>query len=147
MAFDMDITPRTSAANSAGAPDAASGAGDTSASAGETDPLQPVQFDRAAVKRELAATLAARRELGPEYDPQLIDAFVERMTAQLAARLKPQRAPAHAPPYDQRLGLAITSMALLIPLVAVVLSMGMGLLGLALICLLIVAINLGFRYL
>jgi hypothetical protein len=157
MPFDMEMTstgmtptgmtPRTDAGATTSStgnsprPDGTIGA---NAAGGEQS---PIQLDRAAVKRDLEATFAARRELGPEFDTHLMDAFVERITAQLAAQLKQPPAPRQAPSHDQRLGLAITSMALLIPLVAIVLGMGMGLLGLTLVCLVIVAINLGFRFL
>lgn len=105
------------------------------------------------LKRELAATLAARRELGPEYDTQLADAFVEKVTAQLGARLDEMQrqvkraTPRGAPSHDQRLGLAIVSIVMLIPLVGIVLGTGAGLTGLALLLLAIIAINLGFRFL
>jgi hypothetical protein len=159
MSFDMSMSPTgmTPRADDAGGTGAAHGAQDGtrdsegSIGAGGADAADgahpPIPLDRSAVKRELEATLAARRELGPEFDAPLMDAFVERMFAQLTARLRQQPAPRQGPPHDQRLGLAITSMALLIPLVAIVLGMGMGLLGLTLVCLVIVAINLGFRFL
>jgi hypothetical protein len=113
----------------------------------------PALVDTAELKRELAATLAARRELGPEFDAHLADAFVETVTARLNAHLAAmqrqlQRATPHeAPSHDQRLGLAIVSIVMLIPLVAIVLGASAGLGGLALLLALILAINLGFRFL
>jgi hypothetical protein len=104
------------------------------------------QVNRAETARDLQATLEARRELGPGYDEHFLDALVERLT-QAVATQKQQRAPASPPSHEYRLGLAITSMALLIPLVAIVLGMGMGFAGLVVVCLTILAINLGFRYL
>jgi len=105
------------------------------------------------VKRELEATLAARRELGPDYDPHLVDAFVEKVTTRLSAQLTQmqrqvkQARPAEAPSHDQRLGLAIVSIVMLIPLTGIVLGTGAGTGGLALLLALILAINVGFRYL
>jgi len=110
-------------------------------------------MDQAEVKRELEATLAARRELGPDYDAHLADAFVERVTARLSAQLAQmqrqvkQARPAEAPSHDQRLGLAIVSIVMLIPLTGIVLGAGAGTGGLALLLALILAINVGFRYL
>ncbi len=105
------------------------------------------------MKRELEATLAARRELGPDYDPHLADAFVERVTVRLSAQLTQlqrqvkQAHPREAPSHDQRLGLAIVSIVMLIPLTGIVLGTGAGTGGLALLLALILAINVGFRYL
>jgi hypothetical protein len=113
----------------------------------------PALLDTAELKRELAATLAARRELGPDFETHLADAFVEKVTGRLNAQLAEmqrqiQRAKSHeAPSHDQRLGLAIVSIVMLIPLVAIVLGAGAGLTGLALLLALILAINLGFRFL
>lgn len=110
-------------------------------------------ISEAELQRDLAATLAARRELGPEYDAQLIEAFVEKVTTQLSAQLEDmqrqlKKAKLHgAPSHEQRLGLAIVSIVMLIPLVAIVLGAGAGLTGLALLLLAIIAINLGFRFL
>jgi hypothetical protein len=75
------------------------------------------------VKRELQATLAARRELGPEYDEHFIQALTEKIMAQVRDQIA--RTPAPAPPRprglaaDQRLALAICSLIFLIPLVAI----------------------------
>lgn len=75
------------------------------------------------VKRELQATLAARRELGPEYDEHFIQALTEKIMAQVRDQIA--RTPAPAPPHprglaaDQRLALAICSLIFLIPLVAI----------------------------
>lgn len=41
---------------------------------------------------ELAAALAAQRELGEEYEPFLIDAFLERLDQAIDARLQAQLA-------------------------------------------------------
>jgi hypothetical protein len=39
---------------------------------------------------ELRATLAARRELGPEYEPEVIDSFLERLDRTIQARVDQQ---------------------------------------------------------
>jgi hypothetical protein len=72
------------------------------------------------IKRDLQATLAARRELGPEYDEHFLNALVEKLTAvQRAQQPSPQPPARHAPPTDQQLGLAICSLIFGIPLVAI----------------------------
>jgi hypothetical protein len=114
---------------------------------GALDAAAPIQVDRREVGRDLRAAIEARRELGPEYEEQLVEAFVEKLTRQLAVQQKERRVRATPPPHDQRLALAIVSLTLLIPLVAIVLGMAMGLPGLALVCLAVLGINIGFRFL
>jgi hypothetical protein len=102
--------------------------------------------DQVEVARDLQATLEARRELGSGYDEHFIESLVERLT-QTVDKQEKRRVVATPPSHEQRLGLAITSMALLIPLVAIALGMGLGFAGLVVVCLTILAINLGFRFL
>jgi hypothetical protein len=72
------------------------------------------------IKRDLQATLAARRELGPDYDEHFLNALVEKLAAvQQVQQPKPQPPAKHAPPTDQQLGLAICSLIFGIPLVAI----------------------------
>ena len=72
------------------------------------------------LQRELQATLAARHELGPEYDEHFINQLTERLTQQVREELarapKPRRA-ALGP--EQRLPIAICSLIFGIPLVAI----------------------------
>src|SRR5262245_41603901 len=94
----------------------------------------PSQLPNEDVKRDIQATLGARRELGPEYDEQFISALAERLTRQVAEeRRSQQRLPAHnALPADQRTALAIVSLIFMIPLLAI--ASGNGLPGIALVC-------------
>ena len=39
------------------------------------------------LRRDLESTLSVRRELGPEYEPALIDGFLDRVDARIAARV------------------------------------------------------------
>jgi hypothetical protein len=39
------------------------------------------------VRNELQTAFQARRELGPEYEPAIVDGFLERIDARLAARV------------------------------------------------------------
>jgi hypothetical protein len=72
------------------------------------------------IKRDLQATLAARRELGPEYDEHFLNALVEKLTTvQQAQQPRPQPPARHAPPTDQQLGLAICSLIFGIPIIAI----------------------------
>lgn len=91
------------------------------------------QVNRNEGKHEIQATLAARRELGPDYDEQFLDALVEKLSRQSPVqRPQPARLPQRANMLDssQRLALAICSLIFSIPLVAIAGSVGNGLSGL-----------------
>ncbi len=68
------------------------------------------------IERELRATLSARREVGPTYDDHLIDSFMQKLNQQALVPAAPQPQPRHGPSDGQRLGLAIVSLCLLIPM-------------------------------
>lgn len=79
------------------------------------------------LKKELDATLDARRELGPEYETALVDSFVEKVDTQVRRRLAEERL-LHArggrpEPVDgnfgERFGFAIITLVLAIPLSAI----------------------------
>ncbi|MER5929692.1 hypothetical protein [Streptomyces sp. NPDC002054] len=84
------------------------------------------------LKKELDATLKARRELGPEYEAALVDSFVEKVDTQVRRRLAEQRlaaeregrAPGAAAAsgegnFGERFGFAIITLVLAIPLSAI----------------------------
>ncbi|MFF3861624.1 hypothetical protein [Streptomyces sp. NPDC002209] len=83
------------------------------------------------LKKELDATLDARRELGPDYEAALVDSFVEKVDTQVRRRLAEERLAAArggrdggAPsPLDggfgERFGFAIITLVLAIPLSAI----------------------------
>ncbi|WP_326590046.1 hypothetical protein [Streptomyces sp. NBC_01294] len=86
------------------------------------------------LKKELDATLDARRELGPEYESALVDSFVEKVDTQVRRRLAEERlsaargdarspAAAGVPGVDgnfgERFGFAIITLVLAIPLSAI----------------------------
>ncbi|MFJ3911620.1 hypothetical protein [Streptomyces vinaceus] len=82
------------------------------------------------LKKELDATLDARRELGPDYEAALVDSFVEKVDTQVRRRLAEERlaaargGPAGRPsPLDggfgERFGFAIVTLVLAIPLSAI----------------------------
>ncbi|TDB94778.1 hypothetical protein [Actinomadura sp. 7K534] len=75
---------------------------------------------------DLAAAMAARRELGPEYDDAFIETVVERIQETLEAR--PAAAPARRPrpgrahgrgDHDHSLAMAVLSLLAAIPLSAI----------------------------
>jgi Flp pilus assembly protein TadB len=105
------------------------------------------QSSRSDIKREIQATLAARRELGSEYDEQFLDSLVEKLTRQSPAqRPQPPRLPQRTGALDsgQRLSLAICSLIFGIPLVAIAGGVGngvSGLVGIIVVCFAILGIN------
>lgn len=83
------------------------------------------------LKKELDATLDARRELGPDYEAALVDSFVEKVDTQVRRRLAEERLAAvrggrgggALSPLDggfgERFGFAIITLVLAIPLSAI----------------------------
>lgn len=81
------------------------------------------------LKKELGATLDARRELGPEYEAALVDSFVEKVDTQVRRRLAEERLTAARGPagtsvmaeggFGERFGFAIITLVLAIPLSAI----------------------------
>ncbi|MEU4830828.1 hypothetical protein [Streptosporangium sp. NPDC023615] len=73
---------------------------------------------------ELRASLAARRDLGPDYEDSLVEGFLEKMDQEIDRRVDerlatraPAKAPAVSPSVDagQRLSLAIVSLVAGVP--------------------------------
>ncbi|MCX4778820.1 hypothetical protein [Streptomyces sp. NBC_01264] len=81
------------------------------------------------LKKEFAATLDARRELGAEYEAALVDSFVEKVDTQVRRRLAEERLSAargtrtgsDSPDgnFGERFGFAIITLVLAIPLSAI----------------------------
>jgi hypothetical protein len=92
---------------------------------------------------DLAAALEARRELGEELEPEVIDAFLDRIEKRAAARGR-ERVPAHAPsarrPDWSAFALAICSLGLAVPIVEKASFAGEVVMWLA-----IVAVNLAYN--
>ncbi|HVM57706.1 MAG TPA: hypothetical protein VMT74_09595 [Gaiellaceae bacterium] len=76
-------------------------------------------------RRDVEAAVEARRELGPEYEDQIVDALAEKIEKRLDERLALQQRPArrHREP-DMRVMLG--SIALGVPVTAVALSNAHG---------------------
>ena len=80
-------------------------------------------------REELSATLAARHELGPEYDAALVDSLADRVEQVVKARVAAQQlatpppaavqAPSSALSPGQRLAVAAISLGVAIPCLAI----------------------------
>ena len=92
---------------------------------------------------DLAATLAARQELGAAHEDELIDAFLERLDQRVATRAQGAsldlKATAH-----MRFVIAIVSLGTGIPISAIAAALG-GLPGLLVAWVGVVGVNLAFR--
>lgn len=106
-------------------------------------PMSPQQ--REDLQRDVAATLEARRELGPGYDDHFVQSLTERMMAQV--RQEMARVPAPALPRsnnrldrNQRTAVAICSLIFGIPLIAIA-GGELGLTGLIVVGAMIALIN------
>jgi hypothetical protein len=94
-------------------------------------------------REDLQASIEARRELGRDHEPELVDSFVARIEERLAKR------PAAHPPArrEGREGsfvLALVSVGAGIPLTAIALSNG-GFAALLVVWIGIVLVNLGYQ--
>ena len=101
------------------------------------------QTNRSEIKREIQATMAARRELGSDYDDQFLDALVEKLSRQPAMqRAQQPKVPQRSNTLDsgQRLSLAICSLIFGIPLVAICGGIA-GPVGIVVVCCAILGIN------
>jgi hypothetical protein len=101
-------------------------------------PHNAVMSDDAVLKQELRTAISARKELGDEMEPAVIDAFVERIERRLAdgedAReraLKRRR--------DHQKEMVLGSMAISIPLLAIA-AIFTGLQGVIAVCVALVVI-------
>jgi hypothetical protein len=88
--------------------------------------------------KELHATVQARKDLGPDYESELVDSFLEKLTSQLDAQVEsrvrreltqqqmagariaaPGRREQHHEFRHRRFGLAVVSLVLAVPLSAI----------------------------
>jgi hypothetical protein len=91
---------------------------------------------------DLAASLAARRELGPDYDAAFIEAVAERIEQSVAAR-RPASAESDRGDRALAITVACVSLGASIPVTAIAAAKA-GLAGLVVVWLAIAAINLAF---
>ncbi|MGX1852771.1 hypothetical protein [Streptomyces sp. NPDC055299] len=86
------------------------------------------------LRRELDATLQTRRELGPDYEPELLESFLEKVEenvdrrvrrhlaeqqVQVARGARPARPESEVHAFWQRFGFATLSLVLAVPLSAI----------------------------
>ncbi|MFH8349469.1 hypothetical protein [Streptomyces sp. NPDC018045] len=87
------------------------------------------------LRKELDATLQTRKELGPEYESELVETFLEKLDRSVEQRVRRQSAeqqmqvargaqpprsrPAPGSTYGERYGFATVSLVLAIPLSAI----------------------------
>jgi anti-sigma factor RsiW len=90
-------------------------------------------------REELHAAIEARRELGADYEPQLVEAFLERIEKRLEERVPPRPQPRDRE-HQTVTPLVLGSLGLSIPLIAIAGGTA-GLPGVALVCLAIVLVN------
>jgi hypothetical protein len=69
-------------------------------------------------RSELEATVAARRELGPAHDQELIDGFLDRMSKELDRRID-ERIAARAPKQRAASPLNPATLGVSIPIIAI----------------------------
>lgn len=94
-------------------------------------------------KEELQASIDARRELGRDHEPELVESFLARIEERMAKR-PPASAPARRDGREGSFVLALVSVGAGIPLTAIALSNG-GLLALLVVWIGIVLVNLGYQ--
>ena len=94
---------------------------------------------------DLRAALEARRELGAELEPQVIEGFVERIEKRIDQRIDERlRGAPVKRERDKELALAIISLGVSIPLIAIAGSSA-GLPGVVAVCAALVLLNVFFR--
>jgi hypothetical protein len=94
-------------------------------------------------RQEVEATIAARRELGQDHEPELIDAFLDRLERRLGERVKAPVAERSDEQRRQQFVLALASLGIGIPITAISASIA-GLAGLLVAWAGIVLVNLAF---
>ena len=83
---------------------------------------------------EARAALEARRELGPDYEDELVERFAERVEARLRERVPAVRT------NDQSTAIVIVSLVAAIPLIAIA-GGTVGLAGVIAVCAALVLVN------
>jgi hypothetical protein len=89
---------------------------------------------------ELRAAIGARRELGPEYEPEIVDAFLERIERRVEERRAGRPTRVQGEHYAVT-PMVLGSLALSIPLLAIAGGTA-GLAGVAIVAVAIVIVNL-----
>ena len=90
---------------------------------------------------ELRAAIDARRELGPEYEPEIVDAFLERIERRVEERRAGKPARAGQGEHPAVTPMVLGSLALSIPLLGIAGGTA-GLAGVVIVAVAIVIVNL-----
>jgi hypothetical protein len=93
-------------------------------------------------REDVESAVGARRELGSELEPEIVDAFLERVERSIDARASERARASHRARRDpgQTLALSIVSLGTGIPITAIAAEQG-GVLGIALAWAGIAAVN------
>jgi hypothetical protein len=94
-------------------------------------------------KEEVRAAIQARGELGPEMEPAVVDAFVERIERRLAERMGDSER-ALKRKRDHQKEMVLGAMGISVPLLAIA-AVFAGLAGVIVICVALVAIAVATR--
>jgi hypothetical protein len=97
-------------------------------------------------REDVDSLVEARRELGEDMEPAVIDAFLDRVEAAAAARATARRPPAKIDPGEGRgeqLALSIVSLGTGIPITAIAAEQG-GVVGMLVVWAGIVGVNFSF---
>ena len=92
---------------------------------------------------DVDSIVEARRELGGEMEPAVIDAFLDRVEAAAEARVAARKPPKYDDGRGERLALSIISLGTGIPITAIAAEQG-GIIGILIVWLGIVGVNLSF---
>ena|SRR5712691_2920657 len=98
--------------------------------------------ERPVEREELEAAIHARRELGADMEPHVIDSFVERIERRLEERARPRPAPRRSNA-DKTLALAIVSLGTAIPITGIAATHG-GIAAMIVVWIGIVLVNLAY---
>jgi len=104
--------------------------------------LQAARATQEDIRRDLQASLEARRELGPSYDDQFLDALVEKLNRQVQQTQQTQVD--HSKHSENALALAICSLIFGIPIVAIA-GGEAGLVGIIVVAVMIFGVNFAFN--
>ncbi len=96
-------------------------------------------------KEELRAAVEARRELGPEYDDYVLESFARELEKRFDERYGRQMTRHRGEHKDKELALAIVSLGVSIPLLAIAGGTA-GLAGVLVVAAAIVLVNVVFRF-
>ena len=103
-------------------------------------------------REDVASTIGARRELGEELEPAVVDAFLDRIERAIDAQAEAKVAESRRRSLggggmdsDKRLALAIVSLGTGIPITAIAAEQG-GVLGILIAWLGIVGVNVAQRF-